>query len=140
MPRVPDNAVQAAAEVLLRQYESEYSAPHLTWRDFTGPAREILEAAAPVLAEAVARKIQAHAGRQFPKSDPARVPGQPDRWRTWHRHFGIAARIAAGAFSTREDQLREAAQAIADGRYIACDLREDDLLWDGQARRRSSTR
>jgi hypothetical protein len=40
-------AVQAAAEVLLRQYGSEYDASHLTWRDFTDPAREVLEAALP---------------------------------------------------------------------------------------------
>lgn len=40
-----DRAVQAAAEVLLRDYQSEYDADHLTWRDFAGLARKVLEAA-----------------------------------------------------------------------------------------------
>ena len=31
-----------------------------------------------------------------------------------------AARVAAGAFDTREDQLRKAAEAIARGDFIAC--------------------
>jgi len=87
-------------------------------------ARVALEAAAPILAEAIAQKILAHAERQFPKNDPAKVPGRPDLWRTWHRHFGIAARIAAGAFYTREDELRLAAEAIERGDFIACDIPE----------------
>lgn len=37
--------VQAAAEVRLRQYGSEYAASHLTWRDFADEAKEVLEAA-----------------------------------------------------------------------------------------------
>ena len=45
MAAIPPAAVQAAAEVLLRQYESQYNADHLTWRDFERDAREILEAA-----------------------------------------------------------------------------------------------
>jgi hypothetical protein len=46
MTGVPETAVQAAAEILLRDYESEYSAAHLTWRDFADLARRVLEAAA----------------------------------------------------------------------------------------------
>ena len=45
MSAIPEAAIQAAAEVMLRQYDSEYSAAHLTWRDFADSAREILEAA-----------------------------------------------------------------------------------------------
>jgi len=121
VPRVPDDAVQAAAEVMLRQYETEFSAPHLTWRDFADPAREILEAAAPALAEAAAQKITGHMESFGPPAPltPADPVGRQHR--AWRRHFGIAARVAAGAFSTREDQLREAAQAIADGNFTACD-------------------
>jgi hypothetical protein len=47
---VTDAEVQAAAEVLYRDYESEYSAGHLTWRDFTDPARRVLAAAREALA------------------------------------------------------------------------------------------
>lgn len=43
---IPEAAVQAAAEVLYRDYESEYNASHLTWRDFAGQARQVLTAAA----------------------------------------------------------------------------------------------
>lgn len=46
---IPDVAIQAAAEVRLRQYDSEYDASHLTWRDFADAAREMLEAALPHL-------------------------------------------------------------------------------------------
>jgi hypothetical protein len=42
---IPPAAVQAAAEVMLRQYESQYEAGHLTWRGFEDDARQILEAA-----------------------------------------------------------------------------------------------
>lgn len=44
MTGITEAAVQAAAEVLLRDYESEYSAAHLTWRDFESLARRVLEA------------------------------------------------------------------------------------------------
>ena len=67
-----------------------------------------LAAVAPMFAEACAAKILEHAERQHPR-DPDHVPT------AWHRHFSIAARVAAGAFDTREDQLRMAAQAIERG-------------------------
>jgi hypothetical protein len=46
---LPEAAVRAGAEVRLRQYESEYEAGHLTWRDFAAEVTEILEAALPYL-------------------------------------------------------------------------------------------
>jgi hypothetical protein len=46
---IPDTAVQAAAEVLLRQSSSESDASHLTWRNFADAAREVLGAALPHL-------------------------------------------------------------------------------------------
>ena len=49
MTDIPDEAVQRAAEVMFRQYESQYDAGHLTWRDFADDARAILEAALPSL-------------------------------------------------------------------------------------------
>jgi hypothetical protein len=57
VPDVPAPAIQAAAEVLFRQYESEYSASHLTWRDFADQAREVLEAAMPAIERASRRKV-----------------------------------------------------------------------------------
>jgi hypothetical protein len=66
VPDVPDVAVRAAAKVLFRQYESEYSAGHLTWRDFTVPAREILGAAMP----AIDAGIRSHLAAEI---DPARL-------------------------------------------------------------------
>lgn len=42
---IPAEAIQAAAEVRLRQYETEYSADHLTWHDFEDEVRAVLEAA-----------------------------------------------------------------------------------------------
>jgi hypothetical protein len=45
LPEVSEDAVQRAAEVMLRQYDRQYSSGHLTWRNFTDDAREILTAA-----------------------------------------------------------------------------------------------
>jgi len=47
----PPEAVQYAAEVMLRQYESQYDAAHLTWHDFADDARAVLGAAASSLAQ-----------------------------------------------------------------------------------------
>lgn len=119
MPDVPAAALDAAARELGRQCHG-------------GPpdesdiqlAADVLAVAAPLLAEHIATAILAHAERQFPKRDPAKRAGKPDIWRTWHRHFGIAARVAAGAFYTDEDKMRLAATAIERGDFIACDIPE----------------
>lgn len=47
MTDLPSAAIQAAAEVMFRQYESQYSASHLTWRDFSDDAKAVLAAAEP---------------------------------------------------------------------------------------------
>ena len=104
MPDIPRAAVRAAAEVLLRQYESECNAGHLTWRDFEHAAREVLDAAAPALGEHAAQEILAHCDRYAPL-DAARLG-------MWRRHFGIAARVAADALLTADDQKRLAAGAL----------------------------
>jgi hypothetical protein len=61
MPEIPEPAIQAASEVMFREYESQYSAGHLTWRDFADSAHAILTAALPVLErdfrERLAREI-----------------------------------------------------------------------------------
>lgn len=121
MPEVPDAAVKAAAEVMLRQYESEYSAAHLTWRDFADPAREILGAVAPAMADHVARKILAHMEEHGPR-DGLGNPLESMTGRAWRRYLAIAAQAASLAFSTPEDIRREAAEALNRGDYTACYL------------------
>lgn len=113
MPEIPERAVQSVAERMFRRYENENYARHLSWRDFADDARADLEASAPILAEAVAQAILAHAERQHPR-DKDHVPT------AWDRHFSVAARVAAMAFYSREDELRLAAEAIARGDVIAC--------------------
>lgn len=126
MPAVPDDAIQAAAEVLRDRYDK----PVLDASEFTSFAAEILEAAAPAMAEAVAAKILAHRDKYWPairNEDPdgaesmERVVRRAPR-----RHLGIAARVAAKAFYTDEDLKRLAAEALARGDYIARDLPEED--------------
>ena len=40
MPDIPDEAVQRAAEVMFRQYESQYDVGQQTWRDFADDPSE----------------------------------------------------------------------------------------------------
>jgi hypothetical protein len=117
LPDIPKEAIAAAADAVMKGLGLK-SGHSRAWAEKI--VSDALETAAPVLAEAVAQKILAHADRQFPKTDPAKVPGQPDRWRTWHRHFRIAAQVAAFAFATEEDKKRMAAEAITRGDYVAC--------------------
>lgn len=114
MPDVPQEAL-SLAEVAIIKAATDFGTETVcgSSREF---ARAALEAAAPVLAEFVASKILEHAERQHPR-DPDHVPTARDR------HFSIAARVAAGAFDTREDQLRMAADAIGRGDFTACDER-----------------
>lgn len=122
MPDIPDEAVTAALTVYA---DLLYDRPDPMVLSDQTLTRKMLEAAAPILAERIAKAITDHADRQFPVTDACRKPGQVDRFRIWHRHFGIAARIAAGAFSTGEDKKRMAAEALARGDLIACDTPED---------------
>lgn len=46
---ITDEAIEAAAGVMLRVYDSQYNASHLTWHDFADEAREVLTAAAPYI-------------------------------------------------------------------------------------------
>jgi len=86
----------------------------------TDAARAALDAAAPLLAESVAEKILAH----MEKYEPPGATGT--RWRARRRHFSIAARIAAGAFTIREESLRMAAEAIARGDFMSCPAPEGE--------------
>src|SRR6185437_180953 len=67
---VPDAAVQAA---MARRADLLSDRPDPTALSDWTLTRLMLEAAAPILAEEVAREILAYAERQFPKNDPARV-------------------------------------------------------------------
>ena len=80
-------------------------------------ARAALDAAAPLLAEAVARKILEHADDRWPSGC---IGSQPAR-----RHFRTAAQIAGLAFYTEEDMKRLAAEAIAAGDVAWCGVPED---------------
>jgi hypothetical protein len=81
-----------------------------------------LEAAAPVLAEAVAQRILAHMEAHGPRDAGMADSLGGTLRRAWHRHFGIAARVAALTFSTPEDIRRDAAAALNRGDFAACCL------------------
>lgn len=124
MPDIPTEAYEAAKKAIFLNKNIGMGQHLPTYHSDEALAKAAIDAAAPILAEHVAQKITAHADRQFPKNDPAKLPGKPDVWRVWHRHFGIAARVAAGAFDTDEDKKRLTAEAIKRGDFIACDIPE----------------
>ena len=74
-------------------------------------AKAVLDAIAADLGDYAAGKIEAHRDAHGPQ-DGARLSG-------WGRHFGIAARIAAGAFLTEDDLKRLAAEAVMRDDYVA---------------------
>jgi hypothetical protein len=55
---IPPAAIEAAASICLRRYASEYSAGHLTWRDFADEAGEMLAAAVPLIRAEVETAVQ----------------------------------------------------------------------------------
>ena len=59
MPDIPAEALEAAARVLWRHYDSQYKPPSLTWRHFVDDATEVLSAAAPFF-DAVAHPRVVH--------------------------------------------------------------------------------
>ena len=120
MPDIPAHAL-AVAESAIRD---ELKASREIEPDRL--ARAALEAAAPVLAEEIAQKILVHMEEHGPAPASPGVTLHETMRRAWRRHFGIAARIAAGAFYTREDELRLAAEAIGRGEFIGCASPEDN--------------
>jgi len=124
MPDYPPEAIAAIDAALddLPQPENRFERDR--WRIVS---RVTLDAAVPVLAEAVAQKILAHMESHGPHKpagalEPVTAIGRD--YRAWRRHFGIAARVAAGAFWTDEDKMRLAAEAIARGEFIGCNPAE----------------
>jgi hypothetical protein len=123
MPDIPSAAIAAAATAIEREL--------MSGKDYTmaadsdeALARAALDAAAPILAEAVAQKITAHMNAHGPGAGSPGLTLHATLQRAWRRHFSIAARVAAEAFYTREDQLRLTAQAIERGDFIACEIPE----------------
>jgi hypothetical protein len=115
VPEIPQRAILAGGAAIEREL---LSGTHYEMSQDSDEAlaKAALEAAWPILAEAVAAKILAHMERSAANR---RWRGQ----RAYRRHFTIAARIAAGAFGTEEDVRRLAAQAIEQAYAEA--LRED---------------
>lgn len=122
MPEIPPAAIMAAAAAIEREL--------LSGRDYSMAqdsdevlARVALEAAAPILAEAVARKITRHMEEHGPIDQGPDSTGAALR-RAWVRHFSTAARVAAFAFSAEDDIKREAAEALKRGDFITCQIPE----------------
>ena len=124
MGEIPEGAISAAAKAIHRD-----ACPTDEDHDVTGIDRRravaALEAAAPLLAEAVAAKILDHMEEYIADPDTTRLTRVSEVGnRAARRHFRTAAQIASLAFSTREDQLRMAAEAIERGDVIVCDIPE----------------
>ena len=118
MVNVPESAISAATAAIRDQFRDDLDKPGAPEADAL--ARAALEAAAPLLAEACASAILAHMEAHGPPAEAPGVTRHEVLRRAWRRHFGIAARVAAGAFYTREDELRLTAEAVERGDFIAC--------------------
>jgi hypothetical protein len=118
LPDIPQAAITAAAAAIERELMSGTDYSMAAGSD-EALARAALEAAAPVLAETVAAKILAHMEARGPKEGFAGSLGSTLR-RAWRRHFGIAARIAAWAFTAEDEKKQLAAEAMARGDFTAC--------------------
>lgn len=114
MPDYPPAICEAATAAAMREMGFDHGPDELE----EALARAALDAVAEALGEHCAAAIAAHAERQHPRY-PGQIPS------AWDRHFGIAARVAASAFLTEDDLKRLAAQALARGDFIACDLPEE---------------
>lgn len=116
MPDIPASSLATGIEAVYGVYAKRgWNKPAPWWAEEVSAA--VLEAATPLLADEIAQKILEHAERQHPR-DPDHVPT------AWHRHFSVAARVAAGAFSTDEDMKRLAVEAIEREDWIRCDIPE----------------
>lgn len=127
MPDIPPEALEAVDTALdsLPQPDSPFERDR--WRIVS---RVAVNAAAPILADAVAAKILAHM-EEFAPPKPRGVAleaviGVGRDYRAWRQHFGIAARVAASAFTTEEEAHQAVAEALERGDFMECrSLRED---------------
>jgi hypothetical protein len=100
MPDYGPEALQAAADAMQQR---EHILGENPWRENAGAA---LDAAAPLLAEDVARKILAHMEEYWPLPAVGNCAAI-------RRHLRMAAQIAAGAFTTEAEMKQQAAEALA---------------------------
>jgi hypothetical protein len=110
MPDYPKAALDAATEAIHRRdCDDPDCLADSRARDFACAA---LDAAAQLLANAVAGRIIAFADEHAPKGD--HVPSAR------RRALMTAAQVASRAFTTRDEELRAAALAIARGDFACC--------------------
>lgn len=115
----PDRKGEAAAAAE-RAIEAAMADPEFrVERSAAGLARVAVDAAAPILADAIGRKILDHMEIHSPAGS-----GNWAARNAWRRHFNIAARVAHFTFSTGGDKERMAAEAIARGDVVVCGDRE----------------
>lgn len=124
MPAYPPEIYRKAAEAVERELMSDISYDmHLDSEEAI--ARAVLDAVAADLGNAVAEKILARMEANGPGMH-VKLKGDAAVRRLMRRqHFATAARIAARAFLTEEDTLRQVAEAVARGDYVACPAPED---------------
>jgi hypothetical protein len=120
VPDYPSEALAAATAALVQYWNGD----KLGADEYKGSARAALDAAAPLLADACAKAILQHMedhGLPMHVDLPADAAVRRNMRRI---HFTTAARVAASAFSTDEEMKRQAAEALATGDYIACQIPE----------------
>lgn len=86
---VPEELIRPAAEVLERHYDQEYDAPHLSWKDFTGEAKEILAA----VQDRHERIIRAKVAEEIFALE-RRAPHDRNKPQLWHDGYAAAANDA----------------------------------------------
>jgi hypothetical protein len=112
VPEVPAESIDAAE----RAVEAVMTDPEFRIeRSAAGLARAAVEAAAPILADAIAQKIRAHMETHGPAAS-----GSWHARNSWRRHLSIAAQVAHFTFSTKADIARMAAEAITHGDVVVC--------------------
>ena len=117
MPDIPAPALDAAERAII-EAATDFGHDDIVAGPSGDLARAALEAAVPILAEAVAQKILAHRDNHGPEQHTR-------GYLSWRRYFTIAAQVASLAFSTEQDLKRMAAEALAPGNYVACPAPED---------------
>jgi hypothetical protein len=114
MPDIPQAAIDAARAAYANAL---YDRPDPTVLSDETLMRIILEAAAPAMAEHAAGRILAHLEAHPPVVLVINgVSSDVTGGHAYRRHFRTAAQIAALAFSTDEDLMRQAAEALARAR------------------------
>lgn len=112
---MPDEVVKPVAVALYRAYDSEFNADHLSWRDFAGQARELIDVASPHIERQVRAEVAAEL-RQDADAHRRVVERKPTEY--------DAARLA------RARTLDDAAARIsrtARGGLVSADKRLDDV-------------